>query len=97
MIPTMRGFNINQTTKAQIVQNVQLLIEQGRISIPASCADLIRQIKAYRWERRSSGTLDFHGPNGHDDDLVMALALAVTGFMRKWYGGQGGKPLGTML
>lgn len=97
LIPGMRGFNINQTTKVQIVQNVQLMIEQGRIGIPATCEALIRQLKAYRWERRPSGTLDFHGPSGHDDDLVMALALAVTGFMRKWYGSPGSAPLGTLI
>lgn len=97
MVPGMRGFNINQHTKAQIVQDVQLLIEQGRVTIPATCVDLIRQLKSYRWERRSAGTLDFHGPNGHDDDLVMALALAVTGFVRKWYGGQGGSPLSSLM
>lgn len=96
-VPNWRGFNINQTTKAQIVQNVQLLIEQGRITIPATCVDLIRQLKAYRWERRPTGTLEFHGPNGHDDDLVMALALAATGFARRWYGGQGGAPLGSLM
>lgn len=96
-IPTMRGFSINQRNKEGIIQALQLAIEQQKITIPPTCTDLLRQLKGYRWERRHSGGIDYHGPSGHDDDLVMALALAWYAFCRRWYGGQGGQPLETMM
>lgn len=96
-VPTMRGFYLNQHSKAQIIQALQLAIEQKRISIPATCKDLLRQLGSYRWERRPSGGVDYHGPNGHDDDLVIALALALYAMNRGWTSDTGRKSLDVLM
>lgn len=84
--PTARAFVMTPKNKMRAVQNLQLAVEQGRLGIPRSgCELLIKQLQRYRWELRGGG-IDFHGPDGHEDDLVMALTMAWYCFERGWYG-----------
>lgn len=95
-VPTMRAFFINQTSKQNIVQSLQLAVEQKRLRIPAGCDVLSKQLRQFRWERKG-GRLDFHGPNGHEDDLVMALAMAWCAVERGWVGQDGTSSIGDLL
>jgi hypothetical protein len=89
LIPSARSFFITNRNKAAIIQSLQLAVEQKRIEIPVECEELAKQLVRYRWERKQ-GAITFSGPNGHEDDLTMALAMAFYGFERGFYGGSSG-------
>ena len=62
-----------------MVQDLSLAIEQGHISIPNSCEYLLDQLYSYEYMYDSWGGYRYQGPDGHDDDLVIALILAWSG------------------
>lgn len=83
--PNVRGFYFNQVkTKMLAIQDLQLAIEQAKITIPASCTEIIDQLRKFRFDRRNAGSIDYHGPDGHGDDMVMALAMAYQAVCRGW-------------
>ena len=82
---TMRAFTITRDNKANLIGNLSLALEQGKISIPAEFADLHKELASYEYKCSSNGIITFQGPGGHDDDMVIALALAWEGVNRKWY------------
>jgi len=91
--PSARAFYITPKNKTGAVQSLQLAIEQRRLLIPRfGCEKLVDQLKRYRWEMKS-GAFDFHGPDGHDDDLVMALVMAWYAVERGWFGAANPKTL----
>ena len=97
--PTMRAFNINRDNKERLITNLSLAIEQGVLAIPAQFEDLHAQLASYEYKLSSSGIITYQGPGGHDDDMVIALALAWEGVLRGWYntsGGQLGQMIGAM-
>jgi hypothetical protein len=84
--PSARAFILTPKNKARAVQNLQLAVEQGRLGIPkVGCEKLVDQLRRYRWELKG-GAIDYHGPDGHDDDLVMALVMAWYAVERGWFG-----------
>jgi hypothetical protein len=96
--PNARGFYLQLKGKMAAIQDLQLAIEQAKIVIPATCTELIDQLKKYRFDRRGgSGGIDYHGPDGHNDDLVMALAMAYQAVCRGWVKDPSLSSLGAML
>jgi hypothetical protein len=82
--PTMRAFNINRENKERLIGNLSLALEQGQLAIPAEFEDLHKELASYEYKVSSNGILSFSGPGGHDDDMVIALALAWEGVLRGW-------------
>tara|TARA_B100001248_G_scaffold80626_1_gene58516 strand:- start:11616 stop:12932 length:1317 start_codon:yes stop_codon:yes gene_type:complete len=73
--------------KAQMVQNLMLLIEEGvlRIPKPGTIADpshdtthLWRELEAYSYSITSTGRIRYEAPRGFHDDCVTALFLAAS-------------------
>lgn len=79
----VQGFETTNSTKAEIVNALQLAFEQEGIRLiddKVQAAELM----AYQSERLPSGLVRYNAPEGMHDDTVMALALA-------WWAGVGGQ------
>jgi hypothetical protein len=75
--PDVVGVVLTNEVKQDAVTSLQLAIERRRIRIPASCADLIRELDVFGYEMLPSGRVRYAAPAGFHDDCVIALALAV--------------------
>jgi hypothetical protein len=64
------------TAKTQLIQNLRVNIEQGRISYP-EIPVLIDELERYEQNRTPSGTTTYSAPEGKHDDAVISLALAT--------------------
>lgn len=82
--PNLHEVYITQAVKINLIHSLSLMIEQHKIIIPEENEQLIQQLKSYEYKYKS-GNFVFSGPDGHEDDLVMALALALHGFNRGWF------------
>mgnify|MGYP000282918183 CR=1 FL=1 len=75
------GFRFTADSKAELLSNLKLLMEAGRLRLPYH-RPLLSQLTSITCELTSSGRLRIeHPPRGHDD-MVMALALACWGAER---------------
>lgn len=83
--PTMRAFTINRDNKERLITNLSLALEQGKLAIPAEFEDLHKELASYEYKVSKNGIVTYQGPGGHDDDMVIALALAWEGCLRGWY------------
>lgn len=75
-----RGLNVNGVkfsaqTKKNLITNLALMIEQGRIKFP-NIPELVEELQVYGYEVTKSGNIVYSAPQGKHDDCVMALALA---------------------
>jgi len=80
------GLNVNpftftQKTRNDLLQNLQILLEQGKIKIPDD-DKLIEELESFVFEETANGQTKMLVPDkgkkeGSHDDIVMALALAV--------------------
>ena len=71
----VQGFETTNSTKAKIINALQLAFEQEGIRLiddKVQAAELM----AYQSERLPSGLVRYNAPKGMHDDTVMALALA---------------------
>jgi len=83
LIRNIRTQFLNPYNKEMVCLRLCLEIEQRRISIPAACSDLLRELGGYEAHFKN-GHWTFFGPGGHGDDIVIALALAVWGRAQNW-------------
>jgi hypothetical protein len=95
--PFARGFYFQAKAKMNAIQDLQLAVEQTKIKIPPQCDKLIDQLRKYRFQRKGSGTIEYAGPDGHNDDLVAALAMAYQGASRGWTRDANMSSLGAMV
>ena len=89
-------------SKGDLVSNLKLLMQQGRLKIPMpnnsdnNTKKLAFQFAAVQHEYNSTGAIKvFHEEGKTHDDIVMALSLAVWHFrpsrsMKRGYGLAGG-------
>lgn len=77
-ISAITPVKFTNTTKADIIQGLQLNIETGRIRIPGKFETLINELKRYEFEFTTHGNIRYNAPSGYHDDCVIALALANT-------------------
>ena len=90
-IPSLREFYYNLQSKAAVVTNLSLFIEQHRVNIPAANEELLRQLSIYEYEYSKNGVYHYNAPKGQHDDLVSALGMALYAVQKSWlhqaYGG----------
>ena len=79
----MEPIKFSNTSKMDILGNLKLLIEQGRLRIPNE-RELIDQLELFEYEYTTGGSLQLHAPAGSHDDEVMALGLACWGFAQSF-------------
>ena len=75
---TVEPYRFTETSRRQLLDNLAILLEQGKIRIPDDDG-LISELEAFRFELSSGGKITVRAPEGIHDDRVMALALSVWG------------------
>ena len=76
-IQGVREFTWSTRNKERIVNDLAVAFEQGEITIARKNEELLAQLAAYEYTYHAgSNRYEYHGPAGHDDDLVAALAQA---------------------
>lgn len=70
------GITFTEAMKANLITNLALMIEQGKIKIP-EIPTLIEELQIFGYETTKSGRIRYSAPEGRHDDCVLSLALAV--------------------
>lgn len=73
-----RGFVFTETSRANLLTNLAILLEQDKIKIPDD-EGLISELESFRYELTERGKIKVCVPEGMTDDRVMSLALSVWG------------------
>lgn len=72
------GFKFTETSRTNLLNNLAILLEQGKIKIPND-EGLVAELEAFRYELTERGKIKITVPEGMTDDRVMSLALSVRG------------------
>lgn len=72
------GFKFTEQSRANLLNNLALLLEQDKIRIPDD-EGLITELESFRYELTDKGKIKVTVPEGMHDDRVMSLALSVWG------------------
>lgn len=67
---------ITRQSKEDMISKLMLAFQNQSISIPETEEVLLAQLSSYEAHPRRWGGFMYHGPGGHDDDLVIAIAIA---------------------
>lgn len=76
-ITTAQGVKFTTETKKELLTTLKLSMEQNRLAIPYH-RQLCQQINEQQYTYTKTGQLQFHHPPNTNDDMLWALALAVT-------------------
>lgn len=74
-------FRFTETSREQLLNNLKILLEQGKIRIPND-QKLIDQLRSMQYELEGQ-KVKMRVPEGLHDDRIMSLALAVWGLYEK--------------
>lgn len=75
-IQNIEAFHFTENSRRDLLVNLQILIEQGKIQIP-NYEPLINELRAFQYVLGDRGKVKIAVPEGMHDDCVMSLALAV--------------------
>lgn len=67
--------------KRQLIEDLAAAIEQGQITIP-DIPQLVSELQIFEYDVTRAGNVRYHAPEGHHDDCVDGLALALDGVGR---------------
>jgi hypothetical protein len=70
------GFKFTNSSKASLINNLALLIEQQQIKL-MDVPVQTNELQAYEYKVTAGGAVSSSAPDGMHDDCVMALALSV--------------------
>jgi hypothetical protein len=71
----VRGYQFTETSRRNLLVNLQVLLEQEIIKIPNDPA-LLDELRSFQYELGENGKVKIVAPSGVHDDRVMSLALA---------------------
>ncbi len=73
------GYPFSQKSKAALIDNLSIMLEQRRIVLPCPgrCPELIDELEAFEFSVLESGSVKTGAPSGMHDDCVIGLALAA--------------------
>lgn len=78
----VKGFNTSNTSKAELVSDLQVAFEQKNITILGDDKQ-IRQLSYYRAEYNpKTRNVSYNAPNGLHDDLVICLMLSYNAYKK---------------
>ncbi|MCC7494865.1 MAG: hypothetical protein IT204_21120 [Fimbriimonadaceae bacterium] len=87
----VRGFKTTAGSKAKVIEQLALALEQGALRLPPNEV-LLAELEAYTLEPTRGGSFRYSAPPGLHDDTVMALALAwdardavIAGSLAEWF------------
>jgi len=75
-VPNLEGFHFTESSRKDLLTNLQLMIEQQKIQIPDDPI-LLNEIKSFQYVLTERGKVRIACPDNQHDDGVMSLALAV--------------------
>lgn len=81
------GFKFTAESKAQLVEQLVMAIEQRQITFP-QIDILIDELMSYEYLISEGGRIKYGAPSGKHDDTVIALSLAVWGIRRQLHEAQ---------
>lgn len=72
------GITLTNATKANIINNLVLMLEQREIRLPSPrlCPELVDELEAFQYSITDHGNVRMNAPGGSHDDCVISLALA---------------------
>lgn len=70
------NFKFTENSRRQLLDNLSILIEQGRIRLPND-ERLLLELESFQYTLTERGKIKVQVPDGMHDDRVMSLALAV--------------------
>jgi hypothetical protein len=73
---SVEGYKFTNASKAELIENLSLLIEQQKITFP-KIPELVAELNMYGWTKSKGGNIIYNAPQGYHDDTVIALALAA--------------------
>lgn len=71
----IEGFKFTEQSRKDLLNNLALKIEQGKIRIPETPV-LLDELRSFHYELTERGRIQLRVPDGLHDDTVMSLALA---------------------
>jgi len=87
----LREFYWTMGNKERVINDLSVALEQGKLGVPKELDQVHNQLSLYEYTYRpSSNRYEYHGPDGHDDDLVAAVAQGWQGMLRRWGDNSGG-------
>jgi len=72
----IRPFKINVGNKADLIENLVVMIERKDITYP-DIPELLEELAVFGAKQHSTGTFKYSAPKGFHDDFVISLALAA--------------------
>lgn len=69
-------FTFSYNSRNELLVNLQILLEQGKVQIPDD-PELVEELESAYWDTTASGRSKIIVPDGKHDDRLMSLALAV--------------------
>lgn len=72
------GFKFTETSRMNLLNNLEIQLEQDKIKIPDD-EGLLAELESFRYELGEHGKIKVKVPDGLHDDRVMSLALSVWG------------------
>lgn len=78
---TVFPYTMTNASKASLVDNLAIMVENGRISL-MDVQPQTQELLSYQYERLPSGKYRTSAPEGQHDDCVTALSLAAFGMDR---------------
>lgn len=77
-------FNTNNTSKRQIIEQLQLEIQNQSITL-LDLPELKLDFASFEVQRTNSGLITYQGAKGFTDDIVMSVSIALYGFKQGNY------------
>jgi hypothetical protein len=81
LCPSVEAFHFNETSRTQLLNNLQVLLEQDKIKIPND-AELVDELKSMQYELVGQ-KVKMKVPEGLHDDRIISLGLACWGLSEK--------------
>lgn len=95
-IKRINGIIFSRREKEQMVNQLAVWLEQSKLQIPTCFTELLRQLEEYEYEYIGS-RIEYRAPPGDHDDLVAALAMAVSAIEQNMHANPYGRPLHKMV
>lgn len=70
------SYKFTEHSRKDLLTNLQLIIEQRKISIPEVYTQLFEELRSFQYTMTESGKIRIQVPDGIHDDTVFSLALA---------------------
>lgn len=75
-IPRLEPFIFTESSRRELLTNLQILLEQQKILIPDDDT-LLNELKSFQYQLTDRGKIRIACPDSQHDDCVMSLALSV--------------------